>query len=665
MHPRWFCNRCDERGTPYSLSTKSSTWIADHLHDEHQIERGPRDFPISAIQRDGIVGATIIDQMNGKIRTTAKIDKFYDDMMMWISTSRQAFLVIEHPKFRDMISDLSIDAAEMLPKSSNTIRKAIITQFEKQKDVLKERFTQSRSRIHLSMDAWTTPSGDRHFLGIVANWCDDMFEIHNVLIALPEIEGPHTGLNLANIIQKVVDEYNIGAKVGYFMMDNASNNDTAMQELQSLLISRYGEGSVTITSDERRLRCFGHILNLAAKTLLFSADERAFKADINNYPDEKEEEAELNKWRKLGPVGTAHNFVMFIYGSSQRRKEFRKIQVEVLKQSVSILPAKPNATRWNTNFLMINDMLNLREAVLLYISMFLSNPTNDKKDKAKLEKHCMLSTDDWEELINIHALLYDFWELTMRMQGDVAKKLQQTAARSDEPEAIVFNKPGVTIFKQPNVNPNAASVVEDTTEDGALFNVLPAFDYILSKLEAAKQTYAKNTRLSTVVNMAWLKMDEYFQKSDLSKVYFVAAVLDPRVKMKYFEKSWERKWLIGLKEKLYDFMDEFQGAMQSAGEMDDHLSDIIDTDMPDSEESRTAFGSWRESDDNIDMPKVRDEWARYLSLPRVRDYKGFSVRRYWIAERDQFPVLSKLALDTLAIPAMSTEVERVFSGYAL
>ena len=112
-------------------------------------------------------------------------------------------------------------------------------------------------------------------------------------------------------------------------------------------------------------------------------------------------------------------------------------------------------------------------------------------------------------------------------------------------------------------------------------------------------------------------------------------------------------------------MDEFQGAMQSAGEMDDHLSDIIDTDMPDSEESRTAFGSWRESDDNIDMPKVRDEWARYLSLPRVRDYKGFSVQHYWIAERDQFPVLSKLALDTLAIPAMSTEVERVFSGYAL
>ena len=49
MHPRWFCNHCDERGTPYSLSTKSSTWIADHLHDEHQIERGPRDFPISAI----------------------------------------------------------------------------------------------------------------------------------------------------------------------------------------------------------------------------------------------------------------------------------------------------------------------------------------------------------------------------------------------------------------------------------------------------------------------------------------------------------------------------------------------------------------------------------------------------------------------------------------
>jgi hypothetical protein len=97
-----------------------------------------------------------------------------------------------------------------------------------------------------------------------------------------------------------------------------------------------------------------------------------------------------------------------------------------------------------------------------------------------------------------------------------------------------------------------------TTEDGALYNVLPAFDHILMKLEAAKQQYAGYPRLAVCINLAWKKVDEYYSASDISPIYFVSSVLDPRLKLRYFEKNRKKKWLVGAREKLDDYMSEFK-----------------------------------------------------------------------------------------------------------
>lgn len=39
------------------------------------------------------------------------------------------------------------------------------------------------------------------------------------------------------------------------------------------------------------------------------------------------------------------------------------------------------------------------------------------------------------------------------------------------------------------------------------------------------------------------------------------------------------------------------------------------------------------------------------------------TKAWWIANHSMYPNLSKLALDTYSVPAMSAEVERVFSRY--
>ena len=89
---------------------------------------------------------------------------------------------------------------------------------------------------------------------------------------------------------------------------------------------------VCIHHNERRSHCFGHILNLAARDLLFGTDKAAFESDNINMHDDKVEEENFKRWVKMRPVGKAHNFVHFIHQLDQCRELFRSVQIDILKR---------------------------------------------------------------------------------------------------------------------------------------------------------------------------------------------------------------------------------------------------------------------------------------------------------------------------------------------
>ena len=68
-------------------------------------------------------------------------------------------------------------------------------------------------------------------VGIIAYWVDSDFNIRDVLIALPPMEGQHTWANIATIAFKVIENYQISGKLGYGMLDSASNNDIIIAAL--------------------------------------------------------------------------------------------------------------------------------------------------------------------------------------------------------------------------------------------------------------------------------------------------------------------------------------------------------------------------------------------------------------------------------------------------
>jgi hypothetical protein len=81
--------------------------------------------------------------------------------------------------------------------------------------------------------------------------------------------GSHTGANIADHLFDILKDYQIsGNQIAYFVADNATNNDRALQ----LLSKRVTLDPVTL-----RLRYTSHIFNLVCSAILFAVDKESLE----------------------------------------------------------------------------------------------------------------------------------------------------------------------------------------------------------------------------------------------------------------------------------------------------------------------------------------------------------------------------------------------------
>lgn len=132
--------------------------------------------------------------------------------------------------------------------------------------------------------------------------------LHGLLLGLRRFLGPHTGANQAGHFWQVAEDFSLTRKIGYFTLDNATNNDSALVEISSLL------HNIDVFFDPvcQRLCCFGHVINLVVKSFLWGTDAVAFECEIAGYGDSDCQLEELIEWRKRGPMGKLHNICVWI-----------------------------------------------------------------------------------------------------------------------------------------------------------------------------------------------------------------------------------------------------------------------------------------------------------------------------------------------------------------
>ncbi|MFX3649102.1 MAG: hypothetical protein ACE3JU_17360 [Paenibacillus sp.] len=270
--------------------------------------------------------------------------------------------------------------------------------------------------INFCFDIWT--GSNRHsYLGITGHWIDVEGDEKNALLGFERIQGEdsHSGENQAAVFWKVIKKYGIEHLIGCFTLDNASNNDTALKA-----IARYLRRlNITFVLEERRIRCFGHILNLVVKDFLWGSDPELLKLGLEERGDDADEiavqqfEKDFDSWKKVGPLKKLHNALVFIRASTQRLDQFANIVRTTYPEesNVSVIPVIGNLTRWSSDYASLKWSLKKREALTEYLQ-----EAADSKDYKQFSNEDMLSTDDWKDLVDIMAILEPLKRNTERFQ---------------------------------------------------------------------------------------------------------------------------------------------------------------------------------------------------------------------------------------------------------
>jgi hypothetical protein len=565
-------------------------------------------------------------------------------LVNWIVDSNLSFRQAENPRLRSIFEYLNPSVAVRDAHiSRQTIRRIAVRQFEAHKDGVKEALRAAPGQVHIAFDGARTRN--RHTLyGITAVYRDSSNQPQKVVLGLPELINRHTDEHIATEMLDVIRFFDLEDKVGYFTLDNAGNNDTAMAIIG---------GQLGFNHLHRRARCVGHIINLVVKALLFGKDVEAFDESIEK--GELLARAAHDEWMKKGPVGKVHNWVVWVHRSDVLTNLLKQLQQDSIDASTDpeVQKLRPlevildNDTRWLSQYYMIKRALKLQpfyEEFMLKAKKVFQEARKGQtgiKIPACLEAKSMINDNDWEVLRAFDGILDDFHVVIKVLQGDG----QVRKRRFGTNEAF-----------------------------GRMTDVLEAFEFLLGKLEMAKaliKDYPEPEHFAVNVNLGWAKLDKYYRYLKESPVYYAATALNPALRWGYFEDVW--------KEEHPDWIDEARELVQSlwVSEYRELQLKVTADEVPVAKKRKTklsSFDIYREANRRTHSPRpsplapnqpTMDEYARWQLDVSATDSDIEDPLQYWISKATDYPRLSRMALDVMTVPAMSAECERLFSAVGL
>ncbi len=288
------------------MSNASKHWINVHRLDD-------QNRPITSTIADAL--RKKLPEHYGPLPT--RFQAFKRTLILWIVFAHIAIhQLLSGGFFIEVVKTISVEIAKMLPKR-DTLRRWVLELYFEEKKRLKKRLHRSKSRIHISFDLWSSPNYYA-LLAVVAHFIDHEGQRQQVLLAIKPVEGEHTGLNIASVILQMFKEYRIGKKIGYFVTDNASNNNTAIDAVLRALYPQMTKKQ----RQQRRLRCLGHVINICAQRFIHGHNAEDAVKELGEYFMRGDYEAIDRFWRSKGPLGKLHNLIRYIRITPQRRQEF-------------------------------------------------------------------------------------------------------------------------------------------------------------------------------------------------------------------------------------------------------------------------------------------------------------------------------------------------------
>jgi len=337
------------------------------------------------------------------------------------------------------------------------------------------------------------------------------------------------------------------------------------------------------------IRCLAHILNLIVKDILKELKSGTMAEAKAQFFESSNQQN--GQLSAESAVAKLRLVVLYIARSPQRRQHWKDLAEKFVQYDVD--------TRWNSTYDMIHDALKLKLQLIQYI-----------KDEPELEQLILLP-QDWELLKQLCDVLKSFSEYT---------------------KALSEGRPTIT------------------TAFGVYFELS---DLLKSVTLRTGQWASYHQSITTAVQAGLVKFEKYWSLLDNQLIYYIAAVLDPRIKGLWLQKKLQNGDAIVAK--VRQFLCSKYKLPDSAQTVESEASEFAKT------KTSTQLRMLREVQSNT-ISKANDI-DRYFDLPVVNWDGGDDpdwLIRWWRNNSTEFPLMSLVARDYLAIQAAEVDVERVF-----
>ena len=366
----WYCKftGCEQ------YKVLSSAAAKNHLKSIHRIDLNATTSPLNApVQQDlrSVVSkqlSTTDDQqaqdVKEHLRLAANPAAIEQALLQLIVHHDLPLRTVEWPELHTLIHAINNQANKIIWRSHRTTANRITATFHHRRAELQQVLQSSRSLIHLTTDTWSSPNY-KELQSVTAHFVSNEGRLCKALLALPELLNGHAGSEVAKVIIEVLDDYRVKDNLGYITADNATANDTLCSELGLLI-----EGWIPL---QRRLRCLGHIINLAVQSFLFAKNGKAVSAALEYIDELRTAESHLIEqseaedgggWIKQPALQKILHFAVTLRRSNRLFNAFRMEAGKSLR--------RPNDTRWNSYLNTFEDAFQLRAT---YTSFVVARPS--------------------------------------------------------------------------------------------------------------------------------------------------------------------------------------------------------------------------------------------------------------------------------------------------
>ncbi|KAJ3504337.1 hypothetical protein NMY22_g17960 [Coprinellus aureogranulatus] len=524
-------------------------------------------------------------------------------LIIWIARCCRPFAIVTDPKLLNIFTDLH---GPCKTPSALTISCDIKDAHQFTKLAFIKKLREVEGVIHVSADGWTSPNTIA-FIGVIIQYIERGL-IQSLTLDFIKLTAAHTGQYLATQLAECLQEFGIEDRILGFTGDNASNNDTLVEELSMLIPSFRG--------DAARIRCLAHVINLVARDVLspfaqkFMADNKeaerlvtamndaALEEDFGDVPDDdglapelvkrdgqvvEEVEGEANLKGCLSPltskdVSAAQVTLTKLWKLAYKIANSPALS-EALRDACKRVGIKPQrikkdvSTRWNSTAELSQSGTYLRPALNRLTLMAEHN-----KSGGALLRCFHMDTQEWTVMEQLSPLL------------------------------------NVLAYATKEVSWSAVPLVHE---------VIPIINSITSFFNKAIDDPALHHAVRHAALRGLHMLNKYYSHTNESIVYWIAMILHPEYKLQYFtDAGWAPEWIT-------------EACKLVTTEWTTHYKPAVLVNL---------------REESVDV----DESSKSAKV-------DMSVITYWENARHSGHPLARMALDFLSVPPTSTNVERAFS----